>query len=204
MYPGYLIKVRDFFKKLGQSRPLLVYFRLFHVKQFKYKLIKAQIMYLGLKPRATGWMVQTNPLNYCGTIIQVRDCLTNFLIGNIMLIVKSSLLECLTFQNAFVSLTGWTTLNLTSRGFKSQTGGTTKLAWRRCSSSAAEFKRKSCFSPKSKISFGNELLQCQRLSRWRHRVDLNSPGKFYILRNKSSYCCCQQCSRMCCGKAVVK
>ena len=29
------------FLKKGQSRPLFVYFRLFHMTQFKYKLIKA-------------------------------------------------------------------------------------------------------------------------------------------------------------------
>ena len=51
--------------------PLFVYFRLFHMTQFKYKLIKAEIVCFGLKPRAAGWKSQTNPLSYGGTPIFV-------------------------------------------------------------------------------------------------------------------------------------
>ena len=42
---------------MGQSRPLLVYFRLFYMTQFKfkYKLIKALIVCLGLEPGVAGW-----------------------------------------------------------------------------------------------------------------------------------------------------
>ena len=55
-----------FFDKMGQSRPLFVYFRLFHITQFK-KLMKAQIVCLGLKPGAAGWKGQTNPRSYGST-----------------------------------------------------------------------------------------------------------------------------------------
>ena len=46
-----------FFKKMGQSRPLFVYFRLFYMTQIKYKLIKALMVRSGLEPRAAGWKV---------------------------------------------------------------------------------------------------------------------------------------------------
>ena len=47
--------------------PILVYFRLFDMTQFKYKLIKALMVCLGLKPRAEGWKAQMNALSYGGT-----------------------------------------------------------------------------------------------------------------------------------------
>ena len=52
---------------MGQSRPLFVYFHLFHMTQFKYKLIKALMVCLGLEPGVAGWKVQVNPLSYGGT-----------------------------------------------------------------------------------------------------------------------------------------
>ena len=52
---------------MGQSRPLVVYFRLFQMIQFKYQLIKVKMLCLGLKPGAAGWKAQTNPLSYGGT-----------------------------------------------------------------------------------------------------------------------------------------
>ena len=48
---------------MGQSRPLLVYFRLFQISQFNI-LIKALMACFRLEPRAAGWKVQTNPLSY--------------------------------------------------------------------------------------------------------------------------------------------
>ena len=61
----------QFFLKMGQSRPLFVYFHSFHIQiqitniQFEqYKLKKVQMVCLGLKPRAVGLTVQTNPLSY--------------------------------------------------------------------------------------------------------------------------------------------
>ena len=53
---------------MGQSRPLFVYCSLFYMTQIKYKLIKALMVCLGLKPRAAGWKAHTNPLSYCGTL----------------------------------------------------------------------------------------------------------------------------------------
>ena len=47
---------RLFFIKMGQSRRLFVYFRRFHMTQIKYKLIKALMARLGLKPGAEGCM----------------------------------------------------------------------------------------------------------------------------------------------------
>ena len=52
---------------MSQSRPLFVYFRLFHMTQFKHKLMIALMVCLGLEPGAAGWKVQTNPLSYTGT-----------------------------------------------------------------------------------------------------------------------------------------
>ena len=52
---------------MGQSRPLFV-FQLFHLTQFKYKLIKAYLDgVLGLEPGVAGWKVQANPLSNGGT-----------------------------------------------------------------------------------------------------------------------------------------
>ena len=42
-------------------------FRLFCMTQFKYKLIKEQMLCSGLEPGAAGWKMQTNPLSYGGT-----------------------------------------------------------------------------------------------------------------------------------------
>ena len=57
----------SFFKKMGHSRPLFVYFRFFYTSQFKYNLIKAYMVCLGFEPGAAEWKVQTNPLSYDGT-----------------------------------------------------------------------------------------------------------------------------------------
>ena len=44
-----------FFLKMGQSRPLSVYFRLFYMTQIKYNLLKAWMVCLGLEPGAAEW-----------------------------------------------------------------------------------------------------------------------------------------------------
>ena len=54
---------------MGQTRPLFVYFRFF-TRQIKHKcnkMIKVQMVCLGLETREAGWQTQTNPLSYCGT-----------------------------------------------------------------------------------------------------------------------------------------
>ena len=61
------ILLEVFLLKMDQSRPLFVYFRLFHMIQFNYKLMKAQMVCLGLEPGTAGWKAQTNPLSYGGT-----------------------------------------------------------------------------------------------------------------------------------------
>ena len=55
------------FFKWANPGLFFVYFRLFHMTQFKYKLIKVLMVCLELEPRAAGWKTQTNPLSYCGT-----------------------------------------------------------------------------------------------------------------------------------------
>ena len=68
-------RVEDiFFKKMGQSRPLFLYFCSFHISiqmkniQFEHhKLKKAEIVCWGLKPRVAWWTAQMNPLSYGGT-----------------------------------------------------------------------------------------------------------------------------------------
>ena len=55
------------FLKMGQSRPLFVYFHLFYMTQIKYKSIKAYMVCLGLEPGAAEWQAQINPLSYGGT-----------------------------------------------------------------------------------------------------------------------------------------
>ena len=50
----------------------LVNICLFPMIQFKHKLIKVQMVYLGLEPGAAGWKVQTNLLNYYGTPMLVQ------------------------------------------------------------------------------------------------------------------------------------
>ena len=50
-----------------QSRPLFIYFGLFHIAQFKYKLLKAMLGVLGTRTWVEAWKVQTNPLSYGGT-----------------------------------------------------------------------------------------------------------------------------------------
>ena len=44
-----------------------VYFRLFNMLQFKFKLKKSVDGVLGIRTRAAGWKAQTNPLSYGGT-----------------------------------------------------------------------------------------------------------------------------------------
>ena len=53
---------------------------IFHPTQFKYKLIKVQMVCLGLEPRAAEWKAQTNPLSYSGTPILQISLLLVFLI----------------------------------------------------------------------------------------------------------------------------
>ena len=38
-----------------------VYFRFFNMSQFRFKLIKANVLCLGFEPKAAGWKAQTNP-----------------------------------------------------------------------------------------------------------------------------------------------
>ena len=52
-----------FYFKLGQSRPLFVYFRLFP----HYTILKIDESVDGLEPGAAGWKARTNPLSYGGT-----------------------------------------------------------------------------------------------------------------------------------------
>ena len=66
-HPTFFSLRSSFFKKMGQSRPLFVYSRLFYTIQIKYILIKALMVCLGLEPGAAGWKTQTNPLSYGGT-----------------------------------------------------------------------------------------------------------------------------------------
>ena len=51
---------------MGQSRPLSVYFRLFHITKCN-KLMKALIVCMGLKPGVARRKMQTNLLSYGGT-----------------------------------------------------------------------------------------------------------------------------------------
>ena len=53
-----------FLLKIGQSLPLFVYFRLFHMTQ----LIKALMVCMGLQPGAAGLKAQTKPLSYGGIL----------------------------------------------------------------------------------------------------------------------------------------
>ena len=62
---------------MGQSRPLFVYFCLFHITQFN-KLMKALIMCLGLEPGATGWNAQMNPLSYGSTFSFLSMTFTDY------------------------------------------------------------------------------------------------------------------------------
>ena len=55
-----------FFKKNCHSRPLFVYFRLFHITQLN-ELMKTKMVCLGLEPGAAGRKAQMNPLSYGGT-----------------------------------------------------------------------------------------------------------------------------------------
>ena len=50
VYNRSIIYTAYFFTKMGQSRSLFVYFRLFYMTQIKYKLIKALMVCLGLEP----------------------------------------------------------------------------------------------------------------------------------------------------------
>ena len=52
---GKYLPVKPAFLKMGQSRPLFVYFRLFYMTQIKYKLIKALMACLGLEPTELWW-----------------------------------------------------------------------------------------------------------------------------------------------------
>ena len=53
------------FLRYCSSRPLFCLFSSF--PQFKCKLMKAQMVCMGLVPRAAGWKAQTNPLSYGDT-----------------------------------------------------------------------------------------------------------------------------------------
>ena len=53
-----------FFKKMGQSRPLFVYFRHFLITISIIE--KAQMVCLGFEPGAAGWQAQTKPRSYGG------------------------------------------------------------------------------------------------------------------------------------------
>ena len=53
---------------MGQTRPLFVYFRLFHMTQIIHKLIKVKMECLGLELSVAEWKLQTNALSYGGTL----------------------------------------------------------------------------------------------------------------------------------------
>ena len=60
---------------MGQSQHLFVYFHSFHISiqvtniQIElYKLKKAHMVCLGLKPGTAGWKAQTNPLSHGDTL----------------------------------------------------------------------------------------------------------------------------------------
>ena len=57
-----------FFLKMGQSRPLFVYFHSFLVT-ISIQIEKAQMVCLGFEPGAAGWQAQTKPQSYGGHIV---------------------------------------------------------------------------------------------------------------------------------------
>ena len=57
---------------MGQLGLFFVYFRLFHITQFLNKLMKAQMVCLGLEPGVAGWKTQTNPLSYGGLLAKIK------------------------------------------------------------------------------------------------------------------------------------
>ena len=59
--------IPNYFFKWANPGLFFVYFCLFHMTQFKYKLIIALMVCLGLEPRAIRWKAQTNTLSYGGT-----------------------------------------------------------------------------------------------------------------------------------------
>ena len=72
----------DLLLKMGQCWPLFVYFCLFNISQFKFKLTKAWMVCLGFEPWAVKWKAQTNPLSYGGTpidLLLIGNCNTNCL-----------------------------------------------------------------------------------------------------------------------------
>ena len=67
-----------------------VYFRLFYITQF-YKLMKEQMVCLGLKPGVAGWKAQTTPLSYGGTpslLISVNNSLHKLVVDPCKFILK--------------------------------------------------------------------------------------------------------------------
>ena len=86
---------------MGQFRPLYVYFRLFHMTQFKYKQIKALMGCLGLELRAAGWKAQTNPLNY-GYILVTTSLIVEWIWIPCKQVVLSVSLSRYTFLFAFL------------------------------------------------------------------------------------------------------
>ena len=69
-----MFRQSSFFKKWANPGLFFVYVHSFHIPiqmtniQFEqYKLKKALVLWLGLKPGAAGWKAQTNPQRYDGT-----------------------------------------------------------------------------------------------------------------------------------------
>ena len=56
-----------FIKKTGQIPASFCLFSSFSHDTHQYKLIKAQMVCMGVESGATGWKAQTNPLSYGGT-----------------------------------------------------------------------------------------------------------------------------------------
>ena len=65
----------DFFTNWTNHGLFCVNFLLFETIQFKYNLIKAQMVCLGLKPEVAGWKVDTIPLSYGGTPKPIQQIL---------------------------------------------------------------------------------------------------------------------------------
>ena len=70
------------FFKMGQSRPLFVYFRSFLITISIIQIEKAQMVCLGFEPRAKGWQVQTKPRSYGGHPNQNSYCYSEISLQN--------------------------------------------------------------------------------------------------------------------------
>ena len=74
---GCIESLTTFFKKMGQTRPLFVSFRSFHLTNISQILTindKSVDGVLGTKPAAAGWNALTNPLSYVDFFIASCEC----------------------------------------------------------------------------------------------------------------------------------